>query len=70
MRTLPHVTEAEGEWLNRQEQAAPCKHGHPRHDARVYRNPGGSLWLDCTQCVRDRVNAYRRRMTLLTAQAR
>jgi len=56
MRTLPHVTEAEDEWLKRQRRH-PCKHGHPRHDAGVYRNPSGSLWLDCTHYVRDRVNA-------------
>jgi hypothetical protein len=43
-------------------RARPCKHGHLRHDARVYRNATGSLWLDCAQCVRDRVNAYRRRI--------
>ena len=63
------LTQAEREWLSRQ-RACPCKHGHLRQDARVYRNRSGSLWLDCTQCVRDRVNAYRQRMDSLTAQAR
>jgi hypothetical protein len=63
------LTDAEREWLSHQ-RARSCKHGHPRHDARVYRNPSGFLWLDCAQCVRDRVNAYRRRMNCLTAQAR
>jgi hypothetical protein len=65
----PKVTEAEREWLS-QQRLRPCKHGHSRGGARVYRNASGSLWLDCAQCVRDRVNAYRRRMNSLTAQAR
>jgi hypothetical protein len=65
----PKLTEAEREWLSLQ-RLRPCKHGHPRDDARVYRNPSGSLWLDCAPCVRDRVNAYRRRMNSLIAQAR
>jgi hypothetical protein len=72
MSTMPiplKLTEAEREWLSRQ-RARPCKHDHLRHDARVYRNRSGSLWLDCAQCVRNRVNAYRRRMDSLTAQAR
>jgi hypothetical protein len=68
-RTPLMLTEIEREWLFRQ-RARPCKHSHPRHDARVYRNRNGSLWLDCAQCVRDRVNAYRGRMASLTAQAR
>src|SRR5262249_4047009 len=55
------LTEDECRWLSAQ-RSRPCKHGHPRDDARVYRNPNGSLWLDCAQCVRNRVNAYRRRM--------
>jgi len=63
------LTEAERVWLSYRRQR-PCRHGHPRHDARVYRNPNGSLWLDCTQCVRDRVNAYRRRMAGLIVQWR
>ena len=63
------LTEVEREWLSNQ-RARSCKHGHPRHDGRVYRNPNGSLWLDCAQCVRDRVKAYRPRMSSLTAQAR
>ena len=63
------LTEAEREWLSAQ-RARSCKHGHQRHDARLYRNRSGSLWLDCAQCVRNRVNAYRRRMASLTAQAR
>ena len=67
MQTLK-LTETERKWLS-QQRMRPCKHGHLRHDARVYRNPNGSLWLDCAQCVRDRVNAYRRRMALLEAQA-
>jgi hypothetical protein len=33
----------------------------------VYRNAAGSLWLDCAQCVCNRVNAYRCRMAALTA---
>ena len=66
---LMKFTAAEREWLARM-RAHPCKHGHLRHDARVYRNASGSLWLDCLQCVRDRVNAYRLRMALLDAQAR
>jgi hypothetical protein len=53
------LTEAEREWLAR-ERARPCKHGHPRLDARLYRNRNGSLWLDCAQCVRKRMEAYRR----------
>ena len=65
---VPKLTETDREWLS-QQRMRPCKHGHPRHDARVYRNSNGSLWLDCAQCVRDRVNAYRRRMALLEAQA-
>lgn len=68
-RLALELTEAEREWLSAQ-RARSCKHGHPRHDARVYRNPNGSLWLDCSQCVRNRVNAYRRRMASLIAQAR
>jgi hypothetical protein len=64
-----NLTEAEREWLSKQ-RARPCRHGHLRHDARLYRNAAGCLWLDCIQCVRDRVNAYRRRMVSLTAQAR
>jgi hypothetical protein len=63
------LTEAEREWL-KQQRARPCKHGHPRDDARVYRNANGSLWLDCTQCVRDRVNAYRGRIACLATQWR
>jgi len=63
------LTPAEREWLMRM-RARCCRHGHPRHDARVYRNASGSLWLDCMQCVRDRVNAYRRRIAALEAQAR
>lgn len=63
------LTEDERRWLSAQ-RSRPCRHGHPRHDAYVYRNPNGSLWLDCAQCVRNRVNAYRRRMASLTAQAR
>jgi hypothetical protein len=62
------LTAAERERLARM-RARPCKHGHLRHDARVYRNATGSLWLDCAQCVRDRVNAYRRRVAALDAQA-
>jgi len=62
------LTAAERERLARM-RACPCKHGHLRHDARVYRNATGSLWLDCAQCVRDRVNAYRRRVAALGAQA-
>ena len=62
------LTAAEREWLARM-RARPCKHGHLRHGARVYRNATGSLWLDCAQCVRDRVNAYRRRVAALGAQA-
>jgi len=66
---LLELPEAEREWVL-QQRTRPCKHGHSRHDARVYRNAAGSLWLDCAQCVRNRVNAYRRRMATLTAQAR
>jgi len=69
MGTPLKLTEAEREWLSRK-RVRPCKHGHLRHDARVYRNSTGSLWLDCSQCVRDRVNAHRQRMASLTAQAR
>ena len=65
----PKFSETDREWIA-QQRAHLCKHGHSRHDARVYRKPNGSLWLDCTQCVRNRVNAYRRRMASLTAQAR
>jgi hypothetical protein len=65
MRKLLNLTKAESEWLSRQ-RVRPCKHGHPRYDGCVYRNASGSLWLDCAQCVRDRVNAYRRRITALT----
>ena len=68
-RLLEELTDTEREWLSAQ-RARSCKHGHPRQDARVYRNQSGSLWLDCAQCVRNRVNAYRRRMANLTAQAR
>ena len=68
-RLLAELTAAEREWLSAQ-RARSCKHGHPRQDARVYRNQSGSLWLDCAQCVRNRVNAYRRRMASVTAQAR
>ena len=68
-RTPLKLTEAEREWLSRQ-RARPCKHGHSRHDARVYRNRNDSLWLDCVRCLRDRVNAYRQRMDSLFAQAR
>jgi hypothetical protein len=68
-RLLLRLTEGERQWLATQ-RSRPCKHGHPRHDARVYRSPNGSLWLDCAQCVRNRVNAYRQRMASLTAQAR
>jgi hypothetical protein len=68
-RTPLKLTEAECQWLSRQ-RARPCKHGHSRHDARIYRNRNDSLWLDCVQCVRDRVNAYRQRMDSLFAQAR
>ena len=69
MTALSDLSAAQREWLLFQ-RARPCKHGHPRHDARVYRNLNGSLWLDCAQCVRDRVNAYRRRMEGLEFQAR
>ena len=64
-----NLTAAEREWLSKQ-RARRCRRGHLRHDARIYRNAAGCLWLDCVQCVRDRVNAYRRRMATLTAQAR
>jgi hypothetical protein len=69
MARSSNFSEAERKWVARQ-RAHLCKHGHLRHDARVYGNPNGSLWLDCTQCVRDRVNAYRRRMASLAFQAR
>jgi hypothetical protein len=68
-RVCLKLTNAEREWLSGQ-RARPCKHGHPRYDARVYRTRSGSLWLDCTECVRKRVNAYRRRINTLTVQAR
>ncbi len=63
------LTENELERVSRQ-RVRPCKHGHARHDARLYRNANGSLWLDCVQCVRDRRNAYYWRMLTMTAQAR
>jgi hypothetical protein len=59
------LTAAEREWLA-QMRARRCKHGHLRHDARRYRNASGSLWLDCVQCVRDRVNTYRQVAALET----
>lgn len=68
-RVCLQLTSAERDWLSGQ-RARPCKHGHPRHDARVYRARSGSLWLDCAECVRKRVNAYRRRINTLTVQAR
>ena len=40
------LTAAEREWLA-QMRARRCKDGHLRHDARLYRNASGSLWLDC-----------------------
>ncbi len=49
------LTAAEREWLA-QMRARRCKDGHLRHDARLYRNASGSLWLDCVQCVRDRTD--------------
>jgi hypothetical protein len=69
MQTPLKLTEAEGVWLSYRRER-PCKHATHAIDARVYRNPNGSLWLDCTQCVRDRVNAYRRRMARLILQWR
>src|SRR5437763_364823 len=36
MQRMPQLTEAEREWAASQ-RARPCKHGHGRHDARVYR---------------------------------
>jgi hypothetical protein len=62
------LTAAEREWLA-QMRARRCKDGHLRHDARLYRNASGSLWLDCVQCVRDRVNTYRRRVAALETRA-
>jgi hypothetical protein len=64
-----NLTAAEREWLQKP-RARRCRRGHLRHNARVYRNAAGCLWLDCIQRVRDRVNAYRRRMATLAAQAR
>jgi len=68
MRVTKKISAAECEWLA-QMRARRCKHGHERDDARVYRNAKGCLWLDCAQCVRDRVNEYRRRIAALDTQA-
>jgi hypothetical protein len=53
------LTAVERGWLGRM-RTRRCKHGHLRHDARIYRNAGGSLWLDCVQCARDRMDARQR----------
>jgi hypothetical protein len=68
IRVSLKLTVIEREWLSRM-RARQCKHGHLRNDARLYRNASGSLWLDCVQCVRNRVNAYRRRIAALDAEA-
>ena len=54
-----NLTAAEREWLSKQ-RARRCRRGHLRHDARIYRNAAGCLWLDCVRCVprpRERLSA-------------
>lgn len=42
-RTPLKLTEAECQWLSRQ-RARPCKHGHSRHDARIFTETGTTLY--------------------------